>query len=103
LTAEALKQYGYTILTASDGKEGIKVYKDKQDNIDLVILDLTMPKMSGKMVLENILKLNPAVKVVIYSGHSEEKMKKYKQAKGFIAKPFNLKDMAYLIRSVLNE
>ena len=62
-----------------------------------------MPKMSGKMVLDNILKINPAVKVVIYSGHSEEEMKKYKQAKGFISKPFNLKDMAYLIRTVLNE
>lgn len=103
LTAELLTQYGYTIVTASDGLAGLEAYKEKQDVIDLILLDLTIPKMSGKSVLEKIIELNPDVKVVISSGHSEEEMKKYNHhAKGFISKPYNLKDLVQYIRSVLD-
>ena len=102
LTSEFLTEYGYTIISASDGLAGLEMYKEKQDDIELILLDLTMPKLSGKKVLEKVIKLNSDVKVIISSGHSEDEMKKYHHAKGFIAKPYKLKDLLHYIRSVLD-
>ncbi len=92
----------YSILSAEDGQDGLDIYTANRDSIDLVILDLTMPKMSGKVFLENIVKINPDVKVVISSGHSEEEMKKHTLAKGYISKPFSVKELALTIRTVLD-
>ena len=98
----SLGKYGYTILTAANGQEGLDVYNDNRDSVDLVLLDLTMPVMSGEMFLEKILEFDPYVKVVLSSGHGEEEMQKHTAAKGYLTKPYSLKDLARTIRSVLD-
>jgi len=104
LAETILKKYGYNIKTAIDGEQALKIYKKQKDSIDAVILDLTMPKMSGKMVLERMLEINPDVKVIISSGHSEEDAREglLSRAKGHIKKPYKLSELAQTVRIVLD-
>ncbi|MCP4726542.1 MAG: PAS domain S-box protein, partial [bacterium] len=103
-TEKLLTQVGYTVITASDGKEALKIYKKQKDSIDTIILDLTMPQMSGKQVFQQMLDINPDVKVIISSGHGDEYSKKgiLAQAKGNIGKPYKMKDLTKTVREVLD-
>ncbi|MCP4725358.1 MAG: PAS domain S-box protein, partial [bacterium] len=103
-TKKLLTQTGYTVITASDGKEALKIYDKQKDSIDTVILDLTMPQMSGKQVFQEMLEINPDVKVIISSGHGEEYSKKgiLAEAKGNLGKPYKMKDLAKTVREVLD-
>ena len=47
-----LKKYGYNVLTAVDGEQALEICKEQKDSIDTIILDLTMPRMSGEMILK---------------------------------------------------
>lgn len=102
IAAEILKSFGYSVLTAFNGEDGLKLYQTNRDKIDAILLDLTMPKMSGKEFLELIVTMNPEIKVIIASGHSEEEMQKYTNAKGYISKPYSAQGLAHIVRSVLD-
>ena len=65
-----LEHAGYTVITAANGKEALEIYAREQSNIALVVLDLIMPQMEGKKCLEELLKINPHVKVIVSTGHS---------------------------------
>ena len=71
LVKSFLSQYGYTVLTAATGDEALALYRTKQSEIELVILDLIMPGISGKKCLGELLKINPKLKVVIATGDTE--------------------------------
>ncbi|MBA7667118.1 Sensor kinase CckA [subsurface metagenome] len=71
LAESLLKRFGYKVLTASDGEEGLDMYTKTRKAIDLVLLDLTMPRMSGRIVFKRMLSINPDVKVIICSGQSK--------------------------------
>ena len=103
LMVEALQLYGYTVLSAVDGQEGLDVYTKLCDIIDIVVLDITMPKMSGNVVLEKIFEIQPDARVIISTGHNEEKFKDLTKAKGYLQKPYCLITLAETIRAVLNE
>jgi two-component system cell cycle sensor histidine kinase/response regulator CckA len=101
-----LTRFGYTVLTAADGDTAVERYRREQERIDLVILDLVMPKMSGKRCLEALIRINPNVKVVVASGFSEtvsraEVLKA--GAKGFIGKPYEVNKLLSAVREVLDE
>ncbi|MFC1556020.1 PAS domain S-box protein [candidate division KSB1 bacterium] len=104
LTQNMLTDIGYTVLTASGGKEALKVYRKQKEEISAVILDLTMPQMSGKQVLHEISEINPDVKVIISSGHGDEYTKDgvLSKAKGNISKPFKMQDLAQAVRTALD-
>lgn len=103
---QVFRKFGYKVLQASDGESALKLYREKKDEIDLVILDLIMPIMGGKKCLEWLLQIDPQAKVVISSGYSpEETVKEVLEggAKNFIHKPFNMKEMLRVVRKVLDE
>jgi DNA-binding response OmpR family regulator len=102
LAERALKHYGYTVLTAMNGVEGLDVFENNRETISLVLLDLTMPHMSGKEVIERLLDIDEEAKIIITSGHSDEEIRKYIQAKDFISKPYKLEDLTATIRKVLD-
>ena len=105
LGEQIFKIHGYSVLQAPDGESGLKLYREKKDEIDLVVLDLIMPVMGGKKCLEELLQINPKVKVVIASGYSPEgTVKEFleKGAKNFISKPFNIKEMLQVVREALD-
>jgi two-component system cell cycle sensor histidine kinase/response regulator CckA len=105
LGKETLTSVGYKVLTASTGREALDLYAKARGEISLAILDLMMPEMGGKQCLEELLKINPQLKVLIASGLSAdlsitESVKT--SARGFISKPFRVKELLQQVRKVLD-
>jgi PAS domain S-box-containing protein len=102
---DLLEGSGYTVITASSGREALELYKDKRSSISLIILDLIMPEMGGKECLEGLLKIDSSVKTLICSGYSANGTAKEAVAtgaKGFISKPYNLNEMLAQIRRIID-
>jgi len=97
---------GYTVLTAVNGQEALEIYERQRADISLVILDLIMPEMGGRECLEELLKINPDVKVLIASGFSVNGPTRdgiEGGARGFVGKPFDMKQLLQTVRKVLDE
>lgn len=89
LLETVLKKTGATLKFANNGKSAVDYFK-KQPNVDLVLLDIRMPKMSGIEALEHILKINPNTKIIMQTAHAMEEEKTLCFNKGcvdFISKP----------------
>ena len=67
-TKTMLELAGYTVISAEDGVDAIRKYDEGIDHLDLVLLDLTMPRMSGKETLNKLIERDPDMKVIIASG-----------------------------------
>jgi len=100
-----LEQFGYTVLMARSGEEAVEAYTRRGKEIDLVILDLGMPGMGGEKCLQELLRMNPSVKVLIASGYAATQTVQgilEAGATGFMAKPYRLEDMLKKVREVLD-
>jgi PAS domain S-box-containing protein len=100
-----LEKFGYTVLSACDGQEALEVYEKEQGNIALVVLDIIMPRMDGKQCLEQLLRINPTVKVIISSGvgHYDLINDIVKiGAKGAVNKPYGMRQLLGMVREVLD-
>lgn len=91
LTSYLSKECNHKIFKAIDGKEALSLYQTHEDEINIVFLDIEMPKLNGLEVLREIRAINPKAYVVIISGVGT--MENVKEAinagvNGFIAKPF---------------
>ncbi len=103
---EILKTLGYRVLSASSGEEAIEVYRDRRDEIAMVILDMIMPGMSGGKVFDEIRALNPDVKVLLASGYSMNGQAAAileRGCRGFIQKPYTIKALSEKLRDILEE
>ncbi len=99
-----LDKLGYKVLTALSGEEAAKTFQNNKDRVDLVILDMIMPGMSGQETYVALKEINPGVKVLLSSGYSmnEQAASVMEQGcNGFIQKPFNVPDLSKKIREVL--
>jgi len=95
---------GFEVLTAVDGQEGIEVFRRHADEVDLVLLDLTMPEMGGEEVFAEIRKIRPDARVVIVTGFDEqETLRRFKGQKisGFVQKPFRIEMLRNKVRAAL--
>lgn len=104
VATEMLKMLGLDAITATDGFEAIKTFEEFHDRIDLVLLDLTMPGLSGEETLQELKKIRPDIKVLISSGYSGEEIseKLYESGiSGFIQKPFNVKALSEKINEIM--
>ena len=102
---EMLTEFGYEVITAADGEGALELYRKEYEKINLIILDLIMPGMGGSVCLQELMKINPLAKVIIASGYSingSEKEVIEAKAKGFIRKPYNVREMLNLVREVLD-
>ena len=100
-----LEKFGYTVLSAGDGQKALDVYEKEQANISLVILDIIMPRMDGKECLEELLRINPAVKVIISSGVGQQDLIQDLVeigAKGAVNKPYAMRQLLGVVREVLD-
>jgi len=101
-----LSKAGYTVLAASNGREALDLYRSNKGNISLVMLDLIMPGMGGKQCIEGLLKIDPDVKVLVASGYSAggpTKQALSSGAKGFVAKPFDMRQVLEMVRKTIDE
>ncbi|UCG12857.1 MAG: response regulator, partial [Deltaproteobacteria bacterium] len=106
LGREILEQFGYTVLTATDGERGLELYRKEKSQIDLVVLDLFMPGMGGKKCLAQMLDSSSHVRALIASGDSSDaQIEQILQAgaKGFISKPYDVTWLLRAVRNVLDE
>ncbi len=106
MTVKMLSRHGYKILSADSGESALNIYADKQNEIDLVLLDLGMPGMGGKKCLEKLVALYPDVNVLITSGYSDEGLIQdhlNSGAKGFAVKPITSDSVSKAIRNILDE
>ncbi len=105
LAKEVLERKGYHLILAHTGEEALEQYRRHQQGVDLVILDLSMPGMGGKRCLEDLLELDPAVRVIIASGYAEKSRARKLMnlgALGFLAKPYRLEELLLEVRRVLD-
>lgn len=105
LAQRVLTDEGYRVVTARDGFECLKIYKELKDKIALVIMDFTMPIMDGSEVFDELRAINPRVGVVLSSGFTEQEKLRGMLAKGlrgFIPKPYTQQKLLLQIRSTLD-
>ena len=105
LGKELLENFGYTVMTAQDGVEALETYRQNRDKIDLLILDLSMPKKSGRETLRELLEFDSEVKVIVSSGFDKTGPVKSlldMGAKTFVQKPYRLDKMLTEVRKVLD-
>ena len=85
-----IQDVGFSVLTAKDGEEAIRLYREHRTEIACVLLDLTMPKMNGEETLRGLREISPGVRVVLTSGYGEEGATEHFAGQGlaFIQKPY---------------
>lgn len=102
---DCLEDYGYRVLLAENGIVAIDLFQKHKDEINLVILDLIMPKLGGRETFLKLKELNPQVKALLSTGFSQHgKTKEILDSgvKGFIQKPYQVNDLLIMMRSVLD-
>ena len=103
---ELLKKLGYELFVARSGKEATEIFEKNKDKIDIVILDMIMPDMSGRDTFDRLRKINPAIKVLLSSGYSingEATEILDKGCDGFIQKPININQLSRKLREILDK
>ena len=105
VTHTMLQRAGYTVIEAADGEEALNKFREYQDRIRLVILDVIMPRMNGKTVYDEMRKLRPDIKTLFTSGHTGDVILKkgiLEEGMNFISKPAPLTDLLHKVRDVLD-
>ena len=103
LGATILRHHGYHVMLAEDGQQAVEAYEREGGRIDLVVLDLTMPRLSGREALQRLRKINPRVRVLLASGYSAEQLTDADRVhiEGFIAKPYRERDLVCAVEAAL--
>jgi CheY-like chemotaxis protein len=104
IAAAILAESGYRVITAVDGAQALEVYAREAADIDLVLLDLTMPIMDGVETLHELRKSGSEVPVILSSGYTEQEVKDRingDRFEAFVQKPYTRDSMLETIRQVL--
>ncbi|MDA8123750.1 MAG: response regulator [Deltaproteobacteria bacterium] len=104
VTRELLLSLGYRVYAAGSGQEAIAVYQEKGQEIDMAILDMTMPGMTGGETFDRLRKIDPTLKVLLASGYSIEGQAQEildRGCNGFLQKPFRREALSRKLREIL--
>lgn len=102
---DALITFGYTVITAVNGKEGVELFRLNRNLIDIVLLDMAMPVMNGADAFKAIRRIDPNAKVLIASGYDAASSSITLESEGtvkFIEKPFNLHALKSLLSQLVS-
>ena len=102
--ADILGLAGLEVITAQDGVAGLRYFQRHHDEVALVLLDLTMPKMDGEETFQRLRRLNPDVKVVLSTGFGDLSAKErlvHGGVNGFLQKPYDAQALLECIQAVL--
>jgi two-component system, cell cycle sensor histidine kinase and response regulator CckA len=106
LAADMFRELGFSVLTASDGREAVEQVRQRGGRIRVVLLDLTMPRMDGAAAMEEILRLEPGVRIILSSGYDEQSVGSHLLRRSqvqFVAKPYSLADLRGALTRALEE
>ena len=101
-----LETVGLTVLTAADGDEAIELFRKHADQIDCVLLDLTMPKMDGEEAYDELRRIRDDVSVIMSSGYTSEEIEQRfagRDIAGFIHKPYEFRTLIEILSRVLRQ
>ena len=101
---QMLQAMGYTVLGAANGTEAIRIFQERADAIDMVILDMIMPGIGGGKTFDAIREIDPDACVLLSSGYSQDSQAKEILARGcsgFIQKPFRMEELSAKIKEIL--
>src|SRR5439155_413367 len=102
----ALERVGFTIISAEDGRAGLEIFRRRAGEIAAVLLDMTMPHMSGDEVYRELARIKPGVKVILSSGYNEQDATSLfvgKGLAGFIQKPYQPLALIDKVRRTLED
>jgi two-component system, chemotaxis family, CheB/CheR fusion protein len=104
LVKRVLKRCGYSVVDAANGREGLDLCKADPGKFDLLLTDVVMPELGGRELAEAALKLNPALKIVFISGHTQDVILKegVRLGTAFVQKPFTPMQIAQKVRETLD-
>ncbi len=105
LAARLFSKFGYSVLTAENGKEALEVFSAMREQIDLIVLDLIMPVMGGRDCLRELLKIAPTARVIIASGYAADGHINHAikdGAKAFVRKPYEARQLLEVVRKALD-
>lgn len=105
ITSSALMRYGYAPLTAENGPQGIEVLRKHAASVSLVLLDMTMPLMSGEETLRQLRSICPGIPILLCSGYHEVEFEQRfagQMSAGFIQKPFTAVYLAERVKMALS-
>ena len=105
LTQEILRRNGYLVLVAADGLEALQVVRDHPGDIDLLLTDVVMPRMSGHELVELARPLRPSMRILYVSGYSEQAIERQGELTAgieLLAKPFTPGVLTAKIREILD-
>ena len=100
---EILGLFGYDVLTAADGLSGIELYQQRQDAVDLVLLDMHMPIMNGTETFASLRRIQPTVPVLFSSGFTELSASEILQGDrvDFLQKPYDVDKLITKVQQML--
>ncbi len=104
LVCDSLKNSGYTILEASNGKEAIEIFNNNSKKIDLILTDVIMPSMSGRKMVEILQEKYPGINALYMSGYTDDAIIKHgvlEPGMAYIQKPFSPKALIQKVQEVL--
>jgi len=105
LMKDILENLGYGVMLASDGQEAVDLYREHQAKIDMVIVDMMMPRMGGKETFQELKRINPEVKALLASGYAKNTAAQGildLGVKDFLHKPFSLEEISNKVRKALD-
>jgi signal transduction histidine kinase/ActR/RegA family two-component response regulator len=107
LLKESLSALGYTVLGVGSGEEAVRTFFEHPEAVDLVILDVVMPRVSGLDTLARMQEAKPGIKALFISGHAPDSARLAEQlraaGRAFLPKPFHLEMLAAKVRAILDE
>jgi len=104
--SELLELLGYTVHLADSGEKSIDLYKTLGEEIDVVLLDLTLPKMSGQEVYDQLRVIDPAVRIILSTGYDKSAIEGFNKESGrtcFLQKPYSVTQIEDSLSSILEE
>ena len=106
IAIDALNYLGYKTFTARDGEQGVEIFRENHEGIDLVLIDVVMPKLGGREAVEQMKKINPSVKYLFTTGYSLNAIHTsfiLEQKFDVIQKPWSMDTLALKLREILDK
>jgi CheY-like chemotaxis protein len=104
LGREILERLGYQVVTKNNGIDALKEFKENPNAFDVVITDMTMPKMTGEKLARELINIRPQIAVILCTGFNDQINEKKARAigiKAFLMKPLTVNQLAKTVRSVV--
>jgi CheY-like chemotaxis protein len=103
---EALQHLGYQVITNSNSLQALNEFRERPEHFDLVITDMTMPRMTGEKLARELIQIRPDIPIILFTGYSGQiNAQKAREIgiKAFVMKPLTLSHLAQTVREVLDK